>query len=243
MITANKKPILETVMAACNRRLLRKHFHAMWVAGDEHVGGLDRNIPVVLLGNHSCWWDPLVEFYLSRDLFGLDGYAMMEEKQLERYRFFRWIGVFSVRRESPRDAVESLRYAGSLLDRPNRALWIYPQGVMLPGDVRPLGFQTGIGRLARMVARVQFVPFVHQYEFIGDQRPEVFTEYGMPFVPDVRVEVRELVRGVEERVTAMLDTLRSRIARRELGGFRNVLRGAPSASTRWDRVRLLGEVS
>jgi hypothetical protein len=84
---------------------------------------------------------------------------------------------------------------------------------------------------------------VHRYEFIGDQRPEVFTEYGTPFVPDARVDLRELVRGVEEHVTAMLDDLRSRIARRDLGGFRNVLRGAPSTSTRWDRVRLLEKVS
>jgi len=243
VIPAHKRPVLEAAMAACNRRFLRKHFHAMWVGGEKHVAGLDRNIPVVLLGNHSCWWDPLVEFFFSHDVFGLDGYAMMDEKQLERYRFFRWIGVFSVRRESSRDAVVSLRYAASILDRPNRALWIYPQGVMLPGDVRPLGFQTGIGRLAHMLARVQFVPFVHRYEFVGDQRPEVFTEYGQPFIPDGSVEVRGMVREVEERVTAMLDDLRCRIARQDTGGFRNVLRGAPSTSTRWDRVRLLEEAS
>jgi chlorobactene lauroyltransferase len=243
MIPADKKPVLESAMAAYNRRLLRKHFHALWIAGEEHVRGVDRSVPTVLFGNHSCWWDPLVEFFVSHDLFGLDGYAMMEERQLERYRFFRWIGVFSVRRESPRDAVASLRYAASLLDRPNRALWIYPQGVMLPGDVRPLAFQTGIGRLAQMLGRVQFVPFAHRYEFVGDQRPEVFTEYGPSFIPDRSGDVRAVVRDSEERVTAMLDGLRSRISKREFGAFRNVLRGSPSTSTRWDRARLLEEAS
>jgi len=239
MIPADKKPVLETAMAMYNRRLLRKYFHAMWVLGEDRVGRLDRSVPIVLCGNHSCWWDPLVDFHFSHDVFRLDGYAMMEERQLERYGFFRWIGVFSVRRESPRDAVASLRYASSILDRPNRALWIYPQGVMLPSDARPLGFQTGIGRLAQMLARAQYVPFVHRYEFIGDQRPEVFTQYGQPIVPDGRGDVRAFAREVEERVTGMLDDVRSRVARKDTGEFRKVLRGAPSTSTRWDRARLL----
>ena len=243
MIPAAKKPALETAMAAYNRRLLRKHFHALWVAGEEHVRGLDRNVPAVMFGNHSCWWDPLVEFYFSHDMFGFDGYAMMEEKQLKRYGFFRWIGVFSVRRESARDAVASLRYAGSLLDRPNRALWIYPQGVMLPNDVRPLGFQTGIGHLQRMLPRVQLVPFVHRYEFVGDQRPEAFTVYGRPFTSGGDADVRATVRELEERVTGMLDDLRARISRRDTGAFRSALRGVRSTSSRWDRARLLEEPS
>lgn len=242
MIPADKKPVLERAMAFYNRRLLRKHFHALWVAGEEHVSGRERDVPLLMIGNHSCWWDPLVEFFLSRDVFGLDGYAMMEERQLERYRFFRWIGVFSVRKESPRESVASLRYASSLLDRPNRALWIYPQGIMLPADVRPLGFQTGIGRLAQMAEGVRFVPFVHRYEFLGDQRPEVFTEYGAPFAPGSDFDVRAFVRDAEERVTSMLDSLRSRIARSDAGGFRCVLRGGASTSTRWDRVRSLEEL-
>jgi hypothetical protein len=110
---------------------------------------------------------------------------------------------------------------------------------MLPADSRPLKFQTGIGRLAQMLDRVQFVPFVHLYGFLRDQRPEVFTEYGPPLVPDRRGDVEMFVRGLEDRTTAMLDGLRARIARQDGSGFRNILRGTPSTSTRWDRVRLL----
>lgn len=241
MIPAAKKPLVEKAMAVYNRRLLRKQFHALWIDGESRVADLDRTHPIVLFGNHSSWWDPLVNFYCSHSLFGFDGYAMMEEKQLTRYGFFRWIGVFSVRRESPRDAVASLRYAGGLFGRPNRALWIYPQGVMLPADVRPLGFQTGIGRLAQMLSNAQFVPFVHRFEFVGDQKPEAFAQFGQPFRPDERDDFRAFVGGCEERVVGMLDTLRVRIARGDLQGFTNALPGSASISTRWDRVRLLEE--
>jgi hypothetical protein len=62
-------------------------------------------------------------------------------------------------------------------------------------------------------------------------------------VPDGRRDVRAFAREVEERVTGMLDDVRSRVARKDTGEFRKVLRGAPSTRTWWDRARLLEETS
>ena len=237
MIKASKRTGIETIFAAINRAMLRRHFHALHVAGTDHVASLDRSLPIIFIGNHSSWWDGLLEFYFSHDLFGVDAFLMMEEKQMRRYKFFRWIGAFSVDRDIPREGVISLQYAASLFNRPNRVLWIYPQGTMRPNDYRPLGFYTGAGRLVQMLGKTQIVPVVHRYEFLMEQRPESFTTFGSPIPADGANDPKELTRLLEERVTLMLDQLRSRVVQGETGEFTRVLSGKASTNVLYDTVR------
>jgi len=239
MIPARKRPYIEAVFSRLNRRMLRRHFHALHLSGLEQVARLDRTRPIVFFGNHSCWWDGLLEFYLSREVFGLDAYLMMEERQFVRYRFFRWIGAFSVKRESPRDAVRSLRYAASLFDRPDRAVWIYPQGIMRPNDARPLSFFTGAARLAQMVNNAQLVPVAHRYEFLAEQRPDLFTAVGAPLRPETGEGPQALTRRIESVATELLDGLRSCVIAGKTEAFRTVLRGRTSTNVTYDRVRAM----
>jgi 1-acyl-sn-glycerol-3-phosphate acyltransferase len=238
VIPAKKNGMLETLLASANRRMLRRHFEGVYVSGSENVQKLDRSRPIILFGNHSCWWDGLLEFYFSHDLFRFDAYLMMEEKQLIRYPFFRWIGAFSVRRESPREAVAALKYAANLFDRPNRVLWIYPQGVMKPNDVRPLGFYTGAARLTQMVKGAQLVPVAHRYEFLMEQRPAAITAFGAPTVEDGWGDHQELTRKLETRLIEHLDGLRRSIASAGVGGFTCALKGKTSTNVTYDRARL-----
>lgn len=92
MITARKHRMAELLLDRYNRYLLRRHFHALHYRGARHGEGLDRTRPMVFYGNHSSWWDGLVTYMLSREHLALDGYWMMEERQLARYGFFRRTG-------------------------------------------------------------------------------------------------------------------------------------------------------
>jgi 1-acyl-sn-glycerol-3-phosphate acyltransferase len=218
--------------------MLRRHFEGIYVSGSENVQKLDRSRPIILYGNHSCWWDGLLEFFFSHDHYRFDAYLMMEEKQLVRYSFFRWIGAFSVRRESPREAVAALRYAAALFDRPNRVLWIYPQGIMKPNDVRPLGFYSGAARLTQMVEGAQLVPVAHRYEYLMEQRPAAITAFGPPAVEEATGDPRELTGKLENRLVELLDNVRCSIASSGLEGFSCVLRGKSSTNVAYDRARM-----
>jgi len=237
MIPANKNKVSERVFARINRRMLRRHFHAVHCAGMEHVQQLDRSRPIILFGNHSCWWDGLLEFFFSHEVFGFDAFLMMEEKQMARYKFFRWIGAFSVNRDSPRDGVASLQYAASLFDRPNRVLWIYPQGVMRPNDYRPLGFYRGVSRLPGMLGGAQVVPVAHRYEFLMQQRPEAFTLFGTPLDCGGSEDAKQLAERLETLLTELLDGLRSALISGTTAGFSVVLRGKSSTNIVYDRAR------
>ena len=237
MIAAAKNPVVEKLFARINRAMVRRHFHALHLSGEP--ASLDRAVPIIIYGNHSCWWDGLIEFLLSRDIFGFDAYLMMDEEQMSRYRFFRWIGAFSVNRSSRREAVASLRYAADLFSRPGRALWIYPQGVMLPNDVRPLKFETGIARLLEMVPRAQVVAVAHRYEFLHHQRPEAFIKFGPVRMVGRLPRGRDLLPELEQELTNLLDGLKGEIVTGDLSAYRTILSGRSSTNETWDRVRML----
>jgi chlorobactene lauroyltransferase len=239
MIETRRNRLFEGIFLPYTRHIMRRQFYGVHVGGLEHVERLDRMRPVIFVCNHSSWWDGMLAFVLSKDIFHLESFAMMEEKQMRRYPFFRMIGAFSVVRESPRQAVESMRYAASVFTKPNVALWIYPQGVLLANDIRPLRVYPGVARIAAMLDGVQLVPVAHRYEFLLEQRPEAFTLVGEPWTPTKDADAGDLTVEVERRLTGVLDQLRSAVARGDLGGCTTILRGRSSVNARLDSVRRL----
>lgn len=237
MIEARKNSLFESLFGLYNRRQLRRHFHRLLLDGREEVNKLTRSLPIVFFGNHSCWWDGLIEFYLSRAVFDFDSYLMMDEQQMSKYRFFRRIGVFSVDRGSPREAMRSVEYAVSLLDRPNRVLWIYPQAIMRPNDARPLSFYSGLARVAKALGRVQLVPIAHRYEFLHEQRPDALVRIGPPVTVESVRDHKHLTEQLESCLTELLDSLRCSVVTEKLDQFEVLLSGKSSTNVVYDSFR------
>jgi 1-acyl-sn-glycerol-3-phosphate acyltransferase len=198
---------------------------------------LDPALPLLYLVTHVSWWDGYLLYLLNRHL-GRDGYLMMEERQLRRYPFFRWVGCFPVDRDQPRRAAVALREAAGLLTgAPNRAVVVFPQGVIAPADRRPLVLQTGAARLARAVGRVLVLPVALRYEFLGDQHPVTFISAGPPLLIEGARDPRALTADFTARLTAEADRLREAVVAGDLADFRPILTGATSVNERFDRVR------
>ncbi|NJK78410.1 MAG: hypothetical protein HC914_00205 [Chloroflexaceae bacterium] len=112
--------------------------------------------PLILYMNHSAWWDLYMTALLNYEVFRrrFDSYGMMEEQQLRRYRFFTWMGAFSIHRSDRAEATRSLVYISRVLqEQPGRALYMFPQGQIVPNDQRPLKLYTGVARIARQIGR------------------------------------------------------------------------------------------
>ena len=114
--------------------------------------------------NHSAWWDPIVLLHLSHDVFRCDGYGLMQGAQLQRFPFFRAVGCFGATGDGIDDARAVAAHAATLLrGAPDRTLWIFPQGALLPARV-PLVFRSGLARLQRAVPEATVVPVALRYE-------------------------------------------------------------------------------
>ena len=225
MIPACKGCLRQRLVEAYVRRKVRASFRGVWLRGEmpPAQGGL------LVYVNHGNWWDGFVLHQLAKAA-GWDGYALMEERNLARYRFLRHLGAFSVRRGEAVSSLETLRYARGLLEKSEAAVFVFPEGEHRPPGELPLRLERGVETLARM-SQVRSVPVAIRYAFFEHERPDALLDIGTPHPP---LRLAEYRRRLEERVVALQSVTR-------LDGFHRLLEGRRGVVERWDAVRGLRE--
>ena len=232
MIAAEKHTVLDILFYFYLRRALRRRFYRVSIRGLKHLAELDAARPTLAFSNHTNWWDGLAVFFLTRFARQKSFFCMMEEKQLRHYRFFTWIGAFSVDLSTPLRAAATIRYAVKLLQNPETLIWIFPQGKMTsiytPVEVRP-----GTHYLATHAAGAQMLPVAFRYEFFREDRPELLIEIGPPF-PALESSDERIEREIRACVSALEASMRAE----NFIGFETVLRPRLTINKQWERVRL-----
>ncbi|GAC1396685.1 MAG: hypothetical protein NVSMB56_11620 [Pyrinomonadaceae bacterium] len=208
------------MFAIYNRNLLARKFEGVRVAGFERLrrrATTDVRVPLVLYANHSSAWDGLVPFQIVRAA-GLDGFALMEETQLRGFTFLRKLGAFSVARDNPREALKSINYAADIIRGTNNVLLIFPQGVTLANDARPLKFYNGLARLIEQTGEADVCALALRYEFLEDWRPFALARVGMfeRIKVDDNVDKAKLTQNLAATLTRTLDDLRNDVLQNNL---------------------------
>jgi 1-acyl-sn-glycerol-3-phosphate acyltransferase len=209
------------------RRKLQSAFRGVWVRGavPSSEGGL------ITYFNHSSFWDGFIAQQFT-ERTGMNGFAMMEEENLAKYRFHTRIGAFGVKRADPKSALSSIRYAREVLRRPKAAVVIFPEGELRAGQGPLLPLQRGVEVLAR-AANVRSVPIAVRYAFLEHEHPDVLIEVGTPHAPG---PLSVFEQGLNETYARVMSA-------RSLEGFTCLLRGRSSVQERWDSVRRLPATS
>ncbi|MCA9653923.1 MAG: lysophospholipid acyltransferase family protein, partial [Myxococcales bacterium] len=180
MIPAAKRRWFTRWFGAQAHARLRATFGTLHLAGREHLQQALRRGPVLVVSNHSSWWDPIVALVLSTRIVPSDAHALMEAANLRRRPFFALVGAFGVDRGSRRDGARAVRHAVSLLDRPGRLVWIFPQGEERPLHERPLVFHPGAARVAERAPAATVLPVALAYAFGAREAPELLVSIGAP---------------------------------------------------------------
>jgi 1-acyl-sn-glycerol-3-phosphate acyltransferase len=179
VIPARKSAGFTRFFAADATRRLEASFQSIRARGIAPMAAALASGPVLVVTNHTAWWDPLVALFLSVRVLGADAYAMMDAKNLERLPFFGKVGAFGVDLGDARDGARAIRYAAGLLTQANRLVWVFPQGRERPITARPLGFQSGSAAIARL-ARTPTFPGALRYEMGSTPRPNLWISFGAP---------------------------------------------------------------
>ncbi|MFZ3589174.1 lysophospholipid acyltransferase family protein [Bacillus sp. DJP31] len=219
MIEAKKSKPFEWLFHQFNKRLLRFHFEGIYIKGttDTHQHS------ALFIANHSSWWDPLVCFYLNYDHIKHDSYAMMSEKGLTDFPFFKKIGCFSVQRDHVKDVVRSLTYGSKLLNE-NKSVWIFPQGDEAHLESRPLKFQSGAIYLHEKATSSLLIPVSYYYSFLHKRKPYIFVTIGESInYHDDKKSKQEKTQHLEEISTQQLDELRDLVIHERLDTFTKIL--------------------
>ncbi|MGU3471701.1 lysophospholipid acyltransferase family protein [Paenibacillus sp. D51F] len=188
MIQADKKTWFRRLFFRYQKHyLFPRYLHGLYVSGDmegarEGTDGSGAAVPVLYVCNHVSWWDGLVLFQLTEQLSRQDHYIMMDEQGLRNYPFFRKIGAFSVNRSRPRDMLESLGYAESLLQA-GAPVWVFPQGAIMSPDA-DIRAASGIGHLMRRAGQAELRPVTLRYLLGDHQKPLAAVRFGEPIRRD-----------------------------------------------------------
>jgi 1-acyl-sn-glycerol-3-phosphate acyltransferase len=179
--------------------------------GEVRVRGLDAarasaaESSVMVVSNHTSWWDPLVALHVSTHLLEKAGHAMMDAKNLRRLPFFAMVGGFGVDLTSRADGAVVIDYAARLFDEPKNLVWVFPQGAERPSSERPLGFRRGSGEIARIVQKAPVLPIGLRYEFGGVEKPSLWISFGEAIQSGEDAAKNRAMQ--EEAVTGELDRI------------------------------------
>ncbi|WP_100372552.1 lysophospholipid acyltransferase family protein [Bacillus sp. FJAT-45037] len=227
MIKADKQAWFQSMLHAYNKYwLLRRNFYTVHLNG--RVPETDR--PILLIANHSSWWDGLISFYLSEQHIKHDCYAMMGEDGLKEFPFFRKIGAFSVNPNNPRSLLQSLRYGKDKLAR-NQAVWMFPQGAEQHLEKRPLDFMGGVAYLLEDRPDVLVVPVTYYYTFMHEQQPELFIQIGTAIEhSDLGADRTSKTVYLETYITKQLDHQKERLIQGNIEDYQPVITGRRTVS-------------
>lgn len=160
---------------------VRRHFHALRLAGAHHWPSSTR--PLIVCLNHPSWWDPLTSILLSRYLQREgDHYAPMDALAFSRYGVLRKLGLFPVEQGTARGGAQFLRAAAHLFADRNAVLWVTPQGHFTDVRTRPMVFRAGLDALLRRTPQATVLPLALEYTFWDERLPEALALLGEPLV-------------------------------------------------------------
>ena len=232
MIAANKNDIFDAVLYVYFRWLTRKRFHTIAARGLDYLRGLPPDRPAILFCNHTNWWDGVMIYLLTREMKKA-GYCMMEEKQMKHYRFFTWLGAFSVDLSSPIRSAAALRYAQRLLQLNETAIFIFPQGqICRPNEM--IEVKPGTEYLAKSAPQALLVPMAMRYDFFREDRPNALIEIGEPF-PGIECYEGRIAHECNETYARVNQSAREQ----DMTDFAPLFAPRLPLNKRWEWVRLL----
>jgi 1-acyl-sn-glycerol-3-phosphate acyltransferase len=225
-----------------SRRLVARRFDALRVVMDT-VPEIPAGQPLLVYGNHSSWWDPLVAVLVNEQFFSpRQFHAPIDAAALQGYAVLKRLGFYPVTRKSASGARDFCRKTKALLTQTNTAVYITPQGRFV--DVRDeQPFETGLAHVASRLGRGAIVPMAVEYTFWNESTPEILVEFGGPFdasSPEMAARTKTEWNDLLERELRRTQfSLARKGMARDPAPFKSIIRGRVGEGGLYDVARRL----
>lgn len=217
------------------RRYFRQHFRAVQA---QHAARL-RNLtgPIVIFGNHTSWWDPMLVVLLGELLLPeRQHYAPMDGRALDQYPILRKLGIFPIEMATPRGAARFLSTSEAVLQG-GGVLWLTPQGRFADPREFPLAFKPGLGALALRIPEASLVPLAIEYPFWDERLPEALLHFGEALRVTPEVTTSQATRELEDALTTCMLALQTASISRDPAQFQTLLTGTRGTGGAYSVVR------
>lgn len=129
---------------------------------------------VLLLANHFSWWDGFLMFQLNRLLFKKEFHVLVTSEDYKKHWFLKYVGAFAGAGKG-KDVVETLLYAGELLNDPNNLVLVFPQGRLYSVYNNNIAFEKGVMQLVNASKKKFQIIFAANLVDFSARKPKVQT--------------------------------------------------------------------
>ena len=172
IIKAKHHFVIHPIFKLFTRVMTNSHFSQVAIVGNVAVTS---NRSVLLISNHTSWWDGFWQLYLNMKVFKKKFHFMMLEEQLRKHWYFNYTGGFSVKK-SARSTVETIQYSAELLSHPNNLVLMFPQGKVESIHKYSVTFEKGVEKILEKTNRadVQIVFLVNSIDYFINRKPILY---------------------------------------------------------------------
>lgn len=129
---------------------------------------------ILLLCNHFSWWDGFWAGQLSVRYLHRKFFIMMQHDHLEKRLFFKYVGGFSIKRQS-KEVVQSLNYAADLLSNPENLVTVFPQGELVSNHATEIQIERGIAHIVKKIkGDCQIIYYSALIDYFESLKPSVY---------------------------------------------------------------------
>lgn len=169
MIKPKSNKIIFSFFSWYISNIIRKDFHS-FKFNEESFSDAKA---ILLLANHFSWWDGFLIFHLNKIYFKKKFHVMVLEETAQKVKFLKYLGAFGIQRNA-KSLIQSLEYAGRLLDDPRNLVLIFPQGELHSSHVSHVNFEKGVSKIiAASKKQFQYIFAAILTDYFDQRKPSI----------------------------------------------------------------------
>ncbi len=127
---------------------------------------------ILVLANRFSWWDGFMLFQLNKKIFKRQFHVLVTSSDYQNVSYLKYFGAFAPENKG-KDVIETLTYAGFLLDDPKNLVLIFPQGKIKSSHSHSVSFEKGVVQVINASKKnFQLVFSVILTDYFNKQKPE-----------------------------------------------------------------------
>lgn len=137
--------------------------------------GAKQDAAILILANHFSWWDGFFIFYINKRVFRKNFHVLVNAENYNNVGFLKYLGAFAAESKG-KDVLETLNYAGKLLDDRNNLVLLFPQGKLYSNHLKSITFEKGVMQMINASQKKINIIFAATFiDYFAKRKPSATT--------------------------------------------------------------------